>query len=61
MKLIIEKRNGSVYVYRETEQQFKLNECERADSLIRVPVKNFDNECDTSYMIDNSYCVTTIG
>ncbi len=44
MRLIIQKLDGSVYVYRETEKMFKNNEKQRANPLLDSAV--LDDECD---------------
>lgn len=58
MRIIIQKSDGNVYVYRESEESFKNNEPNRIDDgLQRIQFTTFDNDCDTKYMPDNSYCV----
>ena len=52
MRLIVEKNNGQIYVYRETEFQFKK---QKRSEDNRVTLEHFAHDCDTNYMPDNSY------
>lgn len=59
MKLIIEKSNGSVFIYRENEKHHKQGEKCRSDlNKIDWP---FDNQCYVDYMDDDSYIVLNLG
>lgn len=59
MKLIIEK-SDSIYVYREDEEHFKNAEKSRKRRRLKRIKFGFDEECNTSYMSDNSYVVVDI-
>lgn len=56
--LIVEKSNGRLFVYRETEEHFKLAEAERErEKLHQLPADLLDFECDLSSYADNTYFV----
>lgn len=58
MKMIIEKLDGSTYVYRETEKQFKENEKARVKSgSKKILLSEFDNDCLLDSYDDNCYAV----
>lgn len=49
MKLIVElTNNDDIFVYRETEHQFRKNERQRKH-LNRITLEDLDNECDLNH------------
>jgi hypothetical protein len=58
MRLIIEKLEGTVYVYLEDEAKHRANEASRLDNgSRRLTCRIFDEECDTSVYADSVHWV----
>lgn len=58
MRLIVEKLEGTVYVYLEAEATFAVNESQRLDDgSRRLTGRLFSEECDTSVYADNVHWV----
>jgi len=54
MRLIVEKLDGEVFVYMETEREYDNNEPERIDEgSRRLPFSILNQECDLSAYADN--------
>lgn len=58
MKLIIEKINGIVYAYRETEKHFKKAEKQR--KFRKFSTKDLDKECNLSHYDNDCHFVIDI-
>lgn len=55
MRLIVEKMDGDVYVYLESEALYRSNEAERGSR--RLPTSILDWECDLSAYADDVHWV----
>lgn len=56
MKLIVEKKNGRVYVYRESERMFKFLE-KLKERKNRISGRLLDEDCDVCDYYDDFYMV----
>lgn len=58
MKLIIERLDGVIYAYRETEEHFKVTEPNRSKEGNKIPAEALDYECNLNELLkDNDYIV----
>lgn len=61
MKLIIERLDGVIYSYRETEEHFNVVEKNRENTGNKLPAESLDYECNLMELLkDNDYIVQDI-
>lgn len=58
MKLIIEKIDGTIYAYRETETVFLRNQKKRKSP--QLTLKDLDKDCSLHHHPDNCHLVVTL-
>lgn len=58
MKLIIERLDGVIYTYRETEEHFNVVQKGREQTGNKIPAEALDYECNLIELLkDNDYIV----